>query len=332
MIQQEIIHMSKTLNLTILVFLLLSLCSCACTNDNDDTPVTPVPPGPVNPKPQDEQLPRAISIATWNVHNFFDPICDAGACGYPNYEPSVSNATYRTKLTNVSSGIWKLNADVVLLQEIEKESCLADVKAALEPNYKDMVFGEIGTTSSVDVGILTKGTITYTEKFRDHYWLKQDNGSLKRLARELLLAEITLPNGLEVTAVTTHFVSKATNPEGDRRQKEAVLTQTILAKYIEEHPDRLLIFGGDLNDTPESEPIQAIGKDGILISATKGMNPGAITTWHNESALDHIFYPAAFESKLRGTRIICDEDRYNGYSSSDHCSVMTEFLFYNNEQ
>lgn len=297
--------------------IILGLCSCACSNDNDE------PKQPVDP-PQDTT--KTVKIATWNVHNLFDPICDAEACGGSNYEPVVTESYYRTKLTDVTSGIWTLDADVVLLQEIEKEACLNDVQASLGATvYPGKIFGETGRTSSVDVGILTRGEITDVKMHREANPIEQADGSTKLLSRELIQAEITLPNGAELTAFTTHFVSKATDSIGDRRLREAILAQRIIAEYVASHPNRLVVFGGDLNDTPDSEQIQAIGKDGILISATKDMDPAEYTTWHDEVSFDHLFYPAAFESMHGPTETVCNQNRYSGFMSSDHCALKTLF-------
>ena len=289
---------------------------CACSNDNN-TPDTPAP----NPA-------KRISVATWNVHNFFDTVCDSGACGGDNYEPSVSQSAYFDKLNSVVSGIRFINADVMLLQEIENQTCFDDIIKELNSNSKQEVsgvFGEQGKAASMDVGIIVRGQIKGVQKYRDDHPIAQPDGTTKLLARELLQADIVLHNGVELTAFTTHFVSKATDAVGDRRQGEADLTQKILAEYVQAHPERLVVFGGDLNDFPDSPQIQALSRDGILTSVTKNMSANEILTWRNASALDHIFYPSAYESCLKDTRIICDEKRYDGFNTSDHCSVKAVF-------
>ena len=300
----------KKLFWLIIACLLLGFCGCACTGENEEPQV------PVNPDPPAKSL--KVQIATWNVHRFYDMICDAEACGGSNYEPIVTEANYRSKLTNIVQGIFELDSDVILLQEIEKEDCLKDIQNTLGiSTYPGMTFGETETTSSVDVGILTRGTIDKLTKHRADHRFTLSDGSSKLLARELLQAEITLPNGVQLTAFTTHFVSKSTDPVGERRQAEADITQEIIAKYIAENPDRLVVFGGDLNDYPDSPQIQAIGKDGILLSATKDMPLSEYTTWHDEAAFDHLFYSEKFES---------NQNRYSGFKDSDHCALKTEFI------
>ncbi|MBO4349315.1 MAG: endonuclease/exonuclease/phosphatase family protein [Proteobacteria bacterium] len=332
-------------------FFIAILSGCACTQQGDsthgpvvadphdqpETPVDTTPPETNPPKPdetpqplpfEDTPLPNTLRIATWNVHNYFDTVCDsASGCGGSNYEPYVSETSYRTKMLSVADGIKKIDADVLLLQEIEKDSCLVDVQNWLGTNiYPSYAFGEMGNTAGLDVAILTRGTITNVITYRDKYWISQPDGSQKRLARELLAAEITLPNGIELTAFTTHFVSKATDAEGSRRLGEAKLTRELLDTYIAEHPGRLVVFGGDLNDFPDSEQIQTLSGDENLNSVADKIE-GPITTWGDSATFDYLFYSAEDVQKLHNAEVICDGYRQNGFSSSDHCSVKAVFEF-----
>ena len=269
-----------------------------------------------------------VRVATYNVHNLFDTECDSGACGSGNYEPLVTPGSYTSKVARVVDGIWNLNADVILLQEIEKESCLKDVQTSLSASvYPGAIFGDIGRSAAVNVAILTRGTVTNVRKHREGHQLPQGDGTTKLLARELLEVEITLNNGIELTAFTTHFVSKATDDVGNRRLAEARYTHDVLVDYIAAHPDRLVVFGGDLNDTPDSEPIQALEADGALVRSTRDMPAHEILTWGNQAAFDHLYYPAAFTDHYSTTTIYCDTSNHNGYSSSDHCAVRADFVF-----
>ncbi len=304
----------------ILLFCLAVLSGCACTQQEPDSPDTPQ-------KPEEQQAKR-VRIATWNVHNLFDTTCDSpSGCGGTNYEPIVTQSYYESKVSSVMKGIWTIDADVVMLQEIEKESCLIDVQNLLGTKYyPNRAFGEMGNPAGLDVAILTRGEIQNVLTYRDQYWIEQPDGSQKRLARELLGAEIVLPNGVELTAFTTHFVSKASDPEGGRRLGEAKLTRQILDEYIEAHPGRMVIFGGDLNDTPDSEQIQTLSSDPALVTVTEGMTDN-ITTWNNSVTFDYLFYTRTHAEKLDKTEIFCDENRARGFSSSDHCAVKATYYW-----
>lgn len=298
-----------------------------CCSEEVREPVDGVKPPVEQPTPPVDTNHR-VTVATWNVHHFFDTVCDSGSCARGDFETQFSAAEYEGKRSLVADGILKLDADVILLQEIEKESCLEDVYHQFKPGiYGGYAFGEIGMTATVDVGILTRGEITAVKYHRAQHWLTLPDGSQKRLARELLEAEITLQNGVELTVFVTHLVSKATDSVGHRRLEEAKLCQQIVSEYIAAHPGRLVIFGGDLNDDPDSAPMQAIEKDGVLVRSTAGMNPSEYYTWRNASALDHLYYASEFRQNLEKSERVCDSDPYNGYSDSDHCALKAVFQF-----
>ena len=328
--------MFSTLKTIALCLLLCGICSCACTNDTivyrqtedpqPQQPETPQPQQPETPQPTDGK--KTIRVATWNVHRFFDLTCDSGTCGSGQYEPANTQSYFNKKVEKIANGMNALDADVILLQEIESEMCMYSIQSFIgESNYPNFAFGETGTVASLDVGIFTRGTIDKVTVHRDDHVFTMSDGTQKKLARELLQAEITLPNGLELTAFTTHLVSKATDSIGERRLHEAELVQQIVAAYVADHPNRLIVFGGDLNDNPDSEPIKAIGKDGILVSVTAGRPESEITTWSATDALDHIFIPSQLKSTQKEAIIVCGNPPSSGYSDSDHCALRVDFEF-----
>ena len=313
--------MSRWIRRTLFLAFCTLICgSCACsTSDSSESNVPVTPPAP--PK-------KTVRVATFNVHNLFDTICDSGNCTPSDYEKQLSSEDYSEKVANVVNGIWKINADVVLLQEIEKESCLKDIQTSLSASiYPGAVFGDIGRVASVNVGILTRGKVTNVRTHRENNYLQQPDGSQKLMSRELLEVEITLDNDIEMTAFTTHFVSKVSDSEGGRRLAEARFTHDVLADYIAAHPNRLIVFGGDLNDTPGSAPIDALESDGVLLRTTRNMPDEEIYTWGHQAAFDHLYYPAAFEDNFKFSMVYCDSVYHNGYSSSDHCALRSDFEF-----
>ncbi len=291
------------------------VCAAAC----GESPETPA---------QKPQTPAydAVRVATFNVHRFFDPVCDTGACGAGSYEPSVTPESYEKQLADIAQSVWNIDADIVLLQEIEKESCLADLRerltAAVYPGY---AFGECGYDASLDVGILARGEITAAETYRSGFNYVDAAGKSHKLSRELLRADIRLKNNVEISAFTTHLVSRVSDKTGDRRLAEAVYVQNVIADFVARNPGRFVVFGGDLNDTPADAPIAALEKDGVIVRDAKDIADAEVFTWNDEVAFDHLWHSAGLTPRLEKTERVCNVNPATGLGSSDHCALKSTY-------
>jgi hypothetical protein len=66
-----------------------------------------------------------------------------------------SRQEYEARVNRVASALEDLNADVIVLQEIENQAVLSDLNEAL--SYPVSIIGEIGRPASLDVAILARG-------------------------------------------------------------------------------------------------------------------------------------------------------------------------------
>ncbi len=305
---------SSKLKFLALTFLITTLPACAA---NDSS-------APKNGS--DLNRPVELSIATWNVHNFFDTICDSGSCEKGDYEPQLTESEYKNKLNFVAAGVKRLNADIIMLQEIEKESLLQELLKGL-PNYPFYVFGELGTTASVDVSIISRYPIIDIKLHRPETdFILPSTNTNKKLARELIEADIEVEDGLVVKVFTTHFVSKATDPSGERREIEAKITSQIIKAANDAQSDALIAFGGDLNDYPDSVPIATLHDEGNLINASVGTLSENATSWKHTARFDYIFHNENLASYHQDTTVEC-ETTGTGFSDSDHCAVRSTYRF-----
>lgn len=152
-----------------------------------------------------------VRVATFNVHRLFDTVCDSKNCGVKgNYEPLPSKEEYDAQIADIARSIRTIDADIVLLQEIEKESGVVDLQNALSI-YPAYAFGECGYSASLDVAILTRGTIDAVETYRSGYSYTDPSGKPRPLSRELIRADIDL-NGIKISAFTTHLISHRSDP------------------------------------------------------------------------------------------------------------------------
>ena len=310
----------------ILFFMAALFTACSGSQETVNDPAT-LPNE--TPEQQPEQpTSRIYTVATFNTHNFFNMTCDSGACNPGDYEKVYNQQYYGNKLSDTIQSLKQINADVVMLQEIETESCLQDILVNM-PEYTASVFGEIGSNASVDVALIAKGTFNFIKKHRADHSFTLPDGSQKKLARELIEAHLTLKDSQdEMILFTTHFVSKATDPDGIRRIEEARTVRSILDNAASENPNAIIIFGGDLNDFPESDPIQAIISDGKWQLASQDVPAEKVQTWKTTS-LDHLIHNAAIASHYYvagSTESVC---RFpgGGLGSSDHCALRAQYQF-----
>ncbi len=306
----------------IFIFCLLSTASCSSSLDNK----TQTPPTP--------DTKNWLSIATYNVHFLFDTHCDStGGCDQESFERMLSPKSYQNKLDNVARAIKYIDADIIMLQEIEKEQCLNDLKNKL-PDYPYSAFGETGRNASLDVAILSKWPIKATNTYRKQSLHEGEDGKMHHtLARELLHCQIQTPCGKNLNILTTHFYSKVSDPQAKWRIEEAKFVADILNDLIAQQGNTAVFFGGDLNDDTTSQPIQALlSPPWQLASAVRSEIQSH--TWRNH-AFDHIIYNANAPIRINPnfTFRICDHraastediEVKHGLDSSDHCAYRMAF-------
>lgn len=295
------------------IFACIALLTASCSETTIENSTRP---------PQSNEI--EVTIATWNVHNLFDTVCDSGACESTDYERQYAPADYKNRVYQIAAGIRQFNSDIVMLQEIEKAESLQDLQAQL-PQYPYAVFGETGRMAGLDVALLSKWPIDSTAMHRkDHVF--ELNGEPKQIARELIEAAIVMPNGEKITIFTTHLVSKVTDPEGTRRENEAKIIHDIIAKAEKAAPNALIAFGGDLNDEPDSPSLTILMADGVLYNSTQGMEHSDITTWNNTAAFDHVMHNAGLKAHHRHSNTHCTGS-LGKLNPSDHCAMISHYRF-----
>lgn len=267
-----------------------------------------------------------VTVATFNVRRFFDTECDSNRCGSNDWEEAPSEEGYNERIDKISEAIVSLDADIVLLQEIEKEAILADLAGALDGEYPVQVFGETGNVASVDVGILARGSLVDSKGYRDRD-LQRPDGSHTRFAREFLRADLDI-DGEEVIVFTAHFVSKASD-DPERRLAEAREARQIIDEVSAQNNDALVILGGDLNDTPDSEPMAALTGDGGLFRAGAELTLDDTFTyvyrWEPE-AIDHLLMAnTAGGAYVDGSAHSVHDREPAGLAGSDHGALVATF-------
>jgi len=293
------------------------------TSNNQGSNNSTSPGEDMGPVDMAEQLPAGedITVATLNVQRLFDSQCNSGQCDAGDFEEVISELSLKTKIERIQAGIMAIDADVVVLQEIETEALFDQIMEPLSDTYPSQVFGETGFSASLDVAILSKGNFISSDTHRDER-ITLDDGSTDRFAREFLELQVDV-RGERVVVFGAHFISKRSDSDGDRRLAEARAAASIAAGVAEERPDALVVIAGDLNDTPASKTLTAIEAGGFVVTAD-GLDPGEYYTHvfsGQEQILDHVvFYDRDRIIVPRdGLEVMRDEGR-QGFAGSDHAS------------
>ena len=270
-----------------------------------------------------------IRIATYNTHLFFDTVCDSGECGSDDFEQQLSQSAYIAKVQSLAASITLLDADIVLLQEIETADCLADLTDALAPLYPISHLGEIGYPGSIDTGVLADGDLITTINHRYQRIPLPDGSDTTTFAREFLEVHLDF-DGAEVIVFVGHFKAKA-NDDPQRRLAEAMAARDIVTRVAAENPDALIVMGGDLNDVPGSDPINALEAGGDLLRVASELpDDRDATYWYygEGQAIDHLFFDTgAAGSYVSGSvQVVTDFAGAHSLGSSDHAALRADFV------
>lgn len=278
----------------------------------------------------DGAVPRGdLRAVTFNTHLFFDLVCDSGRCGPTDFEQVPSAQAFAEKADAVALAVRRISGDVVALQEIENQSALDAIWGRLRDVYPTAVLGETGLPASIDVAVLSRGTLLEVRRHHDRVLTRPD-GTKTTFSRELLEVHVDL-RGQRLVMFAAHFRSKSSDDPG-RRLAEAQATADIVSQTAKEFPLAVIILGGDLNDTPGSPPLTALESVASLLRVAKDRPLSSCATyfWNGElQAIDHLFvwqnarvgYVAASANAQH------DATRF-GLAGSDHAALLADFALH----
>ncbi|MGA9526159.1 MAG: endonuclease/exonuclease/phosphatase family protein, partial [Myxococcaceae bacterium] len=302
-----------------LIFFLASLTACGPSRSPSTSTSTPPPP----PLPPDAGPPE-VRIASWNVRLFFDDVCDSGRCEPGDWEETPSPADFAERAQEIAQAISRLDVDVIALEEVETQRSLDAIHARL-PGFPHAVLGEIGSVASVDVAVLSRYPIVEVRGHRTMVLTRPD-GSWTSFSRELLEVHLEA-EGHRVVVFAAHLRSKSNDDPGRRLAEATAAREIVLATATSSAP-ALVVLGGDLNDVPGSEPLNALEADGGLVRASADQPLDEIGTYvyfGDSQAIDHLLVapsaggdtvPDSFEVVRSGSR---------GYGGSDHAAIRARF-------
>lgn len=264
-----------------------------------------------------------VTIATWNVRFFYDDVCDLGNCGDDSRELIPSTEEFQARAAEIADAIERIDADVILLQEVETQACLDAVAANLDDEYQ-LVMGEIRRAGSLDTAVLVRsGSEPRFVKHRQDSFVRED-GETRQFLREFMEVHATIGD-VDVIVLNGHFRSQRRPDDPDQRHAEAGRAREIALDVADEYPDALIVLGGDLNDEPGSPTLGILEEGGAMYRTGEelGMDAWTVNSFGNLSAIDHLMLLDGRGTFVPGTaRILRD---VNSLGGSDHAAMIAGF-------
>lgn len=218
-------------------------------------------------------LPAAmpLSIFDWNTRNFFDTTKNTADAG----EIVLSFANYSAKRKAIGAEIAKLDADIVVLAEVENKAILDDLNATeLGGAYVQTILFDGNDPRGIDVGMLTKIMPDSVVSHKDDVFVKAGtNGPQYHYSRDCLEVHFTF-NQRSLIVLGVHFKAKAAPDDPDKRLAEAQHTRKLADDLQAKEPGAAIVILGDFNDTTDSAPYNAVlGAAPTLFADSAGAAP-----------------------------------------------------------
>lgn len=261
-----------------------------------------------------------VTIAAWNAERVFDAVCDSGRCGPSEAEDLPDASAAQADAVRVGRAVRALDADIVVISEIENEAVahrIADAAAT----YETVHIGESGP-GTIDVAVLSRFAVLEWRTHRPYLGLDDPEVRSTRV-----FIEVHLDAGARrVIVIGAHFKSRLRD-DPSRRLAEARAVAELARAAAARHPGAVVLLAGDLNDTPDSPPLDALEVDAALVLHTRALAPSDAFTFGTGSRrtlIDHVLsVPAPFVETTDVKVVRTDGVAYGG---SDHAAVYVAFV------
>jgi endonuclease/exonuclease/phosphatase family metal-dependent hydrolase len=286
----------------------------------------------------------SLHLATLNTEFLFDGRGDEGRTGFARSgDPQAAQA----HLKRVARLLGRLDADVVMLQEVENEDVLNQLarSAPLEGmNYAAHFVQGTDHFTGQDVGLLARVPVTATGRTDERARVgssREDYGVSKNMYARLRW------QGTPITLIGVHFLARPTDrSRTDKREAQAEVIRRLVV--AEQDAGRAPVVLGDFNDFDAATPDVASSRPVTDVLATvKRAGPGPADDLRNVmprvpqrerytafydrdeddtvdrpgelSALDHLLLPPTLAPHLQNVRYVHGHDPAAG---PDHFPVV----------
>jgi endonuclease/exonuclease/phosphatase family metal-dependent hydrolase len=196
-----------------------------------------------------------ITLATLNVHNFFDAHNDPYRQDEGTPEKSAESQAA------LAAAIKELDADLLALQEVESREVLEQFnRTRLGGLYAHVVCIEGNDGRGIDVALLSKLPVVFAATYQHRHWPAA--GGLPHatsFARDVLRVRVRATDQTTLELLVLHLKSKSGGESSDPwRSREVEGVRAIVREIIGQQPELPLAMLGDFNDLPDAPPLSAL--------------------------------------------------------------------------
>lgn len=195
------------------------------------------------------------TLATYNIRNFFDRFDN------PYSQDETAKPKSGEECDALVTAIETLDADVVLLQEVEAGGFLRQFAQRRLPHYPYVAEEPTEDPRGITLGAISRLPIL---RIISHRLLElepsQGRSVDNRFARDLLRLDIAVRPDYVVSVYGLHLKSKRTDlGDADRRRlAEAQAAQRVIRQEMIAELQGRFVVAGDFNDTPDSPVAKTI--------------------------------------------------------------------------
>jgi endonuclease/exonuclease/phosphatase family metal-dependent hydrolase len=167
---------------------------------------------------------------------------------------------------NTGRVIRDVNADILAVVEADNRIALKQFSDSVIREVGGMPYGQVmvidgNDDRGIDVGLMTRAGYSIGTMRSHIHDLKPDGAAI--YSRDCPEYAVHTPTGETIWVVPNHFKSKfgGNDPSSRaKREAQAIRTAEIYRSLRDDGHDKVVVLG-DLNDTPDSEPLQALLAD-----------------------------------------------------------------------
>ncbi|BDG08234.1 endonuclease/exonuclease/phosphatase family protein [Anaeromyxobacter paludicola] len=269
-------------------------------------------PAPREPAPGSERL----RLVTWNVHDLFDESDDP-----LTQDPVPRPDTVARKLARVGAVLARLDADVIVLQEVESLALLERLArgpplAAL--GYVHLHLTEGRDPRGIDVAVLSRRPLARCVS----HLADRDAAGAHLFSRDLSEVHLAVA-GRPVVLLAAHLASKR-EPQDALRAAQAARADAIARDLLSGLPGALVVVAGDLNDLPGSAPLRPLLADPLLADLGALVAPADAYTYTPPAYRGRLDYLVASANALDWLARVEVAGGDDVEAASDHRPVLAE--------